>query len=120
MESAENQVTGNVTASGEERARDLGRTGDNASARLQIPSGETTSQTKNPLGSIGERVKHELEVAGEEAKRKFGVARNRTTTKAKECRVSVEREAQAHPLKSVAYAFGAGALVGLLLGRTRR
>ena len=49
-----------------------------------------------------------------------GNPKERTATKAKDYRVNVEHEVQAHPLKSMAYAFGAGAVVGLLLGRNRR
>lgn len=120
MNNTENHVTGNVTASDEEKARDLNRRNDNAFARVQIPSGETTSQTKIRLSSIGKRAKQKIEVVGKAAKRKFAVARDRSTTKAKECRVGVERQTQAHPLKSVAYTFAAGAVIGLLLSRTRR
>ncbi|MFQ5600474.1 MAG: hypothetical protein ACE5G2_07965 [Candidatus Krumholzibacteriia bacterium] len=127
MESAENQVTGNEapktsSAPGavEERARDIGRKVDTASARMHTSWGDATSQVKSRIGTTGERVKLKLQVAGEEAKRKLVVAKDRTATKAKDYRVNVEHQVQAHPLKSLAYAFGAGAVVGLLLGRARR
>ena len=124
MESAENQVTGNALASGdpgarEETARGLGQRTHNA-ARFELSSTEATSEVKSKLGSTRERLSQKLQVAAKGAKRKLVVAKERTATKAKDYRVNVEHEVQAQPLKSVAYAFGAGAVVGLLLGRNRR
>ena len=125
MESAENQMTGNALASGDsaardETARDLGQRADNAAARFQLSSAEATSEVKSKLGSTLERLSQKRQVAAKGAKSKLVVAKERTATKAKDYRVNVEHEVQAQPLKSVAYAFGAGAVVGLLLGRSRR
>lgn len=121
METTQNQIHGNDdTASpglGEDRARDLGRRVDSAaSARIQ----QTWMDKPKRLGNTGQQLKYRLQVAGEKAKQKLSVARAHTVSKAKDYKVNVEHKVQEHPIRSVAIAFGTGAVVGLLLRRKRR
>jgi ElaB/YqjD/DUF883 family membrane-anchored ribosome-binding protein len=123
METTQNQIHGNDdTASpggpGEDRARDLGRRVDSAaSARIQH---SWADKTPKRFGSTGEQLKYRLQVAGEKAKQKLSVAKAHTVSKAKDYKVNVEHKVQEHPMRSVAIAFGTGALVGLLIRRKRR
>jgi len=67
------------------------------------------------------RVKEKILGAGGQAKQKLAAAKDATAAKAQEYRLGLEKKIQAHPLKSVGYALGAGAILGLLLrGRLRR
>jgi ElaB/YqjD/DUF883 family membrane-anchored ribosome-binding protein len=63
-------------------------------------------------------VKDKILGASGQAKKKLAAAKLATTAKAQEYRVGIEKKIQAHPLKAVGYALGAGAVLGLLL-RTR-
>ena len=126
MEQVENQPTSNPSAGtsdasgrAEQQARDLGRKVDSASARLHNSLDGAASQVKDKLGSTGARVKAKLSGAGEQAKHKLAVVKTATTGKAQDYRVNVEHKVQAHPLKSLGVAFGAGALIGLFLRRRR-
>lgn len=124
METTQNQVHGSNDANSlgpvEEKARDLGRRVDSASARLHHSWGDATSVVKNRIGTTGERLKYRLQVAGEKAKQKLTVARQRTAIKARSARANVETQVQEHPIKSLAIALGTGAFIGLMLRRTRR
>lgn len=122
METTQNQIHGNEdTASpgpGEDRARDLGRRVDSAaSARIQH---SWMDKPKRLGSSTGQQLKYRLQEAGEKAKQKLSVARAHTVSKAKDYKVNVEHKVQEHPIRSVAIAFGTGAVVGLLLRRKRR
>jgi ElaB/YqjD/DUF883 family membrane-anchored ribosome-binding protein len=125
MEQVENQVSSNPPSNTgspgtiEEQARDIGRKVDSASARMQSSWDEASSQVKNKLGSTGVRVKAKLSGAGTKAKQKLAAARTATSDKALVYRTNVEHKVQAHPLRSVGVAFGAGALIGLMLRRRR-
>ena len=126
MEQVENQVassspSGNSESPGtvEQHARDLARKVDTASARMHSSWDEAASQVKTRLGSTGARVRARLSGAGGQAKRKLVAAKSATAGKAQDYRVNVEHQVQAHPLKSLGVAFGAGAVIGLLLRRRR-
>lgn len=126
MEQVENQVasspvTGNTDDHGsvEERARELGRKVDSASARVHSSWDEAASQMKDKLGSTGARMKAKFSDAGTQAKKKLSTAKVATKDKAQEYRVNVEHQVQAHPMRTIGVAFGAGALLGLLLRRRR-
>jgi ElaB/YqjD/DUF883 family membrane-anchored ribosome-binding protein len=72
---------------------------------------------KEKITHGAEHAKERLVHVGETAKHKLDAARTTTTAKAQEARTGVEHRIQAHPLKAVGIAFGAGALLGLLLRR---
>jgi ElaB/YqjD/DUF883 family membrane-anchored ribosome-binding protein len=125
METTQSQIhgsddTSSPTGPGEDRARDLGRRVDNASARVQHSWVSATSTARERIGSTGEQLKYRLQEAGEKAKQKLSVAKAQTISKAKDYKVGAEHKVQEHPIRSVAIAFGTGALVGLLLRRKRR
>ena len=104
----------------EEKAREIGRRVDSASAHLQDTWGEAATNVKDRLGTSGEKLKYKAQVVREQAKQKMVVAKQRTSAKLHESRAQLETQVQSHPLKTVAYAFGAGALLGVLLGRAKR
>jgi ElaB/YqjD/DUF883 family membrane-anchored ribosome-binding protein len=82
---------------------------DAASARLQGSWDEAASTVKSKiLGARGQ------------ARQKLTAVKEATAAKALGARMSLERKVQEHPLKAVGYAFGAGALLGLLLRRRFR
>jgi ElaB/YqjD/DUF883 family membrane-anchored ribosome-binding protein len=89
----------------EERGRELGRKADDLSARVQ--------------SGVRERV-HEVSEAGHRAQEKIGAAREQVVGGVHQGRERVEREVQDHPMRTLLWAFGAGALIGLLLGRRSR
>ncbi len=64
-------------------------------------------------------MKQKLAQAGEQAKKKLAAARTTTAVKAQQVRLGAEHQIQAHPLRAVGIAFGAGAILGLLLRRKR-
>jgi ElaB/YqjD/DUF883 family membrane-anchored ribosome-binding protein len=103
----------------EDKARDIGRKADTASARLQNSWEDATAQVKSRIGTTTEQVRYKLQVASEKAKQQLGVAKEKTVAKSHDARVRVAGEVQTHPVKTVALAFGAGALVGLLIRRGR-
>ena len=121
METTQNQnvEAQTVTAEGalEDKARALGRKADAASARLQHTWEDATSQVKTRIGSTTEQVRYKLQEASEKAKHQLGVAKERTVQKSQDAKVRVEGQVRSHPIKSVALAFGAGALLGVLLRR---
>ena len=126
MEHVDNQAasssgSGNSGTSGsvEQHARDLARKVDSASAKMHSSWDGAASQVKDKLGSTGTRVKAKLSGAGAGAKKKLSAAKTVTADKAVVYRTNVEHKVQEHPLKSVGLAFGAGALIGLMLRRRR-
>ncbi len=126
MEQVENpvssgSVSGNSDPQGtiEQHARDLGRKVDSASARLHSSWDGAASQVKDKLGTTKSRVKAKLNETGSQAKHKLVKAKAATAEKAHDYRITVEHKVQAHPLKSLGVAFGAGALLGLMLRRRR-
>lgn len=89
----------------EERGRDLGRRADELGARIQS----------------GLRDKaHEASEIGHRVQERFEGAKEKMATGVHQGRERVEREVQDHPVRTLLWAFGAGALVGLLLGRRSR
>ena len=124
MDTVQNQNSENpqvVTPGGtiEDKARGIGRKADTASARLQHSWEDATAQVKSRIGSTTEQVRYKMQVASEKAKQQLGVAKEKTVHKTQEARVRVAGEVQSHPVRTVALAFGAGALVGLLIRRGR-
>jgi ElaB/YqjD/DUF883 family membrane-anchored ribosome-binding protein len=103
----------------EDKARELGRKADAASARLQHTWEDATSQVKSRFGSTKEQVRDKFQEASEKAKMQLGVAKEKTVQKSHDARIRVEGEVRMHPIKSVAVAFSAGALLGVLLCRRR-
>jgi ElaB/YqjD/DUF883 family membrane-anchored ribosome-binding protein len=89
----------------EEKGRELGRKADELGARLQ---GEIRNKTQ------------ELQEAGHRLQERLAGAKERVAHRVHDGRVQVERQVQEHPVRSLLYAFGAGAIVGLLLGRRLR
>jgi ElaB/YqjD/DUF883 family membrane-anchored ribosome-binding protein len=85
----------------EEKGRELGRKSDPASARLD------TDLDTSPR--LRQQVRHKLVAA-----------KGRLVEGVQAGRSKVETQVQQHPMKSLAIAFGAGALVGLLLRRRGR
>jgi ElaB/YqjD/DUF883 family membrane-anchored ribosome-binding protein len=105
-------VGGNPTAYGqrssgplEERGRDLGRKVDDLGARVQAGVREKVHEASE----VGHRVQERLEDA-----------RNRVASGAREGRERVEHEVHEHPMRTLMWAFAAGAVIGLLLGRRSR
>jgi ElaB/YqjD/DUF883 family membrane-anchored ribosome-binding protein len=124
MQSVGNQVSGGPEPSVqegqiEERARELGRKADTASARLHNTWDGAASQVKSRIETTRVRVKNKLSGAGTRTKQKLSAAKVATTDKAQVYKTNVEQQVHAHPLRSMGYAFGAGALIGLLLRRRR-
>jgi ElaB/YqjD/DUF883 family membrane-anchored ribosome-binding protein len=103
----------------ENKATALARKADAASARLQHTWEDATSQVKSRIGTTTEQVRYKMQVASEKAKQQLVVAKTKTAQKTQAARVRVEGEVQAHPIKSVAVACGAGALIGVLLRKRR-
>jgi len=98
------QATGKPGTGPEEK-----RKYDTASARLQGSWDETASSVKSKILGVGEQ-----------AKERLAAAKLATAAKAQGARLGLERQIQEHPLKAIAYAFGAGALMGLILRRRFR
>lgn len=98
---------------------DDGSTDAGAAERVKQKLAHAGEAAKDKIMSGAEHAKERLSHVGETAKHKLDAARTTTTAKAQEARVGVEHRIQAHPLKAVGIAFGAGALVGLLLRRRR-
>ena len=104
----------------EHKASELGRKADAAGARLQHTWEDATSSVKSRLGTTKEQVRYKMQLASEKAKQKLGNAKTATVTKSRDAKIKVEGQVQSHPIKSVAVAFGAGALLGVLLTKGRR
>ncbi|UCE01628.1 MAG: DUF883 family protein [Candidatus Latescibacterota bacterium] len=122
MESVENQASGGLNPTAgqiENRAREIGRKVDTASAKLHNTWDGAASQVKTRIGDTGKNVKNKLAGAGTQAKEKLAAAKVATTNKAQGYKLNVEQQVHAHPFRAIGYAFGAGALLGLLLRRRR-
>ena len=112
MSTHEGSMTGNEqtlspTTSGpfEEKGRDLGRKADALSARVQT---EVRSRAHD-VGEIGQKVQERVTTA-----------KDKVAHGVHDGRVRVEFEVQAHPVRTLLYAAGAGLLIGMLLGRRSR
>ncbi len=89
----------------EERGRDLGRKADELGSRL----------------STGLREKaHEVSEVGHRVQARVESARGRVSGGVQHGRERVEREVQDHPMRTLLWAVGIGAVIGLLLGRRSR
>lgn len=93
------------TGSLEERGREAGRQAEAAAAQVQSKADEAASR----LGAAGTQVKE-----------KWNAARDRVAHGVQNGRERVSHEVQDHPVRTLLYAFGAGALVGLLMRRRKR
>jgi len=90
----------------EDTGRRLGRKADEVGARVETALRDS-AQT---LEAAGARLQHGMSVTGERVKHRLDDGRARVTT-----------EVRSHPVRTLMYAFGAGALLGLILGnRSRR
>jgi len=98
---------------------DDGSTEAGAAERVKQKLAHAGEAAKERIVHGAENAKERLVHAGETAKHRLGSARDATTAKAHDARVGVEHRIQAHPLKAVGIAFGAGALLGLMLRRRR-
>jgi ElaB/YqjD/DUF883 family membrane-anchored ribosome-binding protein len=86
----------------EDKGRELGRRADELGARVQS----------------GLRHKaHELEDVGHQVHERVAAAKERVSQGVHHGRERVEQEVQSHPMRTLLWAFGAGAVLGLLLGR---
>jgi len=119
METVQNQNLESQHADStlEDKARAIGRKADAASARLQHTWEDATTTVKSRLGNTTQQVRYRLQEAGEKAKQRLVVAKTRTVEKSHDAKVQFEGQVRHHPIKSVAVAFGAGALLGVLLRR---
>lgn len=93
----------------EEKGRELGRKADAATSRIH----DTWNETKS-------RVSHSLEEKTAAVKDGLTSARERIGEEVQTGRAKVTHEVQEHPLRTLLYAFGAGALVGVLLSYRSR
>lgn len=82
----------------EDRGRDIGKRADRVAATVE----------------------HGIEGAAHRIEDGFVAARDRVSHEVSSGRARVNQEVQQHPLRTVLYAFGAGALVGLLLASRNR
>jgi ElaB/YqjD/DUF883 family membrane-anchored ribosome-binding protein len=98
---------------------DDGSTDAGAADRVKQKLAHAGEAAKEKIVHGAEHAKERLVHVGETAKHKLDSARATTSAKAHDARVGVEHRIQAHPLKAVGIAFGAGALLGLLLRRRR-
>ena len=98
---------------------DDGSTDAGTAERVKQKLAHAGEAAKDRIVHGAEHAKERLVHAGETAKHKLESARATTTAKAHDARVGVEHQIQLHPLKAVGIAFGAGALLGLLLRRRR-
>jgi ElaB/YqjD/DUF883 family membrane-anchored ribosome-binding protein len=89
----------------EERGRELGRRADELGARIQ--------------GGLRDKA-HEVSEFGHRVQERLEGAKDKVASGVHQGRDRVEREVQDHPMRTLMWAFGAGALIGLLLGRRSR
>lgn len=99
------QSTFKGAGSMEEKGREAGRQADAAAAKVQ--------------GSLDEGVSR-LRETGAQVKEKLGTARERVSQGYEDGREKVTQHVQDHPMRTLLYAFGAGALFGLLMRRGGR
>ena len=109
MSTSPNPTSGSATlaprgaSSPEERGRE--RTADSVAAASR---GNVEAAT----------VRHEW--TGAQVAEKLYAAKDRVAMRVQDGRVKVAQHVQEHPMRTVLYAFGAGALLGLLLRRRNR
>lgn len=82
----------------EDRGRDLGRRADRVAASVEHGIESTTHRIEEGLATARDRVGSQLSAG----------------------RMRVSHEVQEHPLRTLLYAFGAGALIGMLLSMRNR
>jgi hypothetical protein len=89
----------------EDAGKRLGRKVDDAvAARV-----ETARERVHGLEAAGARLQHGIQVTGERVKHRVRDGRRR-----------VSHEVQEHPLRTLVYAFGAGAVIGLIMAKRNR
>lgn len=98
-------VTPKSTGVLESKGRELGRKADEASARL-------ATGLRDKAHEVGEARHHLYE--------KASAAKGRLVSGVQGGRDRVATEIQDHPMRTLLWAFGAGAIVGLMLGRRPR
>jgi hypothetical protein len=106
MTTQEGYLPGEQAHRMEDAGRRLGRKADEVGARV-----ETAVRDKvHGLEAAGARLQHGISVTGERVKTRVEGGRER-----------VVAQVQDHPVRTLLYAFGAGALIGLMMGtRSRR
>jgi ElaB/YqjD/DUF883 family membrane-anchored ribosome-binding protein len=82
----------------EERGRDLGKRADRVAANVEHGIESATHRLGDGFTSARERVGHKVSSG----------------------RARMTNQVQEHPMRTLLYAFGAGALIGLLLSRRNR
>ena len=105
MTTNEGSLSGEQSHRLEEAGRRLGRRADEVGARVET----ALRDSKHTLEAAGARVQHGIAVTGDQVKQRVDVGRARVTA-----------EVQRHPVRTLMYAFGAGALIGLLMGNRAR
>jgi len=89
----------------ESKGRELGRKADEAGARL--------------ASGLREKAQ-DLSSAGQALQDRASAAKERVAGGVRDGRERVAQEVQTHPMRTLLWAFGAGALVGMMLGRRSR
>jgi ElaB/YqjD/DUF883 family membrane-anchored ribosome-binding protein len=89
----------------EEKGREAGRLADSAASKLQ--------------GSLDEGASR-LRETGAQVREKLNTAKVRVSERVEDGREKVTQHVQDHPIRTLLYAFGAGALFGLLVRRGGR
>lgn len=102
MTTHEGSLSGEQSHRLEDTGRRLGRKADEIGARV-----ETT--VRDGLESAGARLHQGISVTGERVKHRVENGRARVTT-----------EVQQHPVRTLLYAVGVGAVIGILMSRARR
>jgi ElaB/YqjD/DUF883 family membrane-anchored ribosome-binding protein len=89
----------------EDKAREAGRRADQAAARIEGQAEEASAR---------------LHEAGSQVRERFVAAKDKVAHGVQNGREKVNQQVQDHPMKTLLYAFGAGALVGMLMRRRGR
>ena len=105
MTTHEGSLPGEQSHRLEDAGRRLGRKADEVGARVET----TVREKMHGLESAGARLQHGISVTGDRVKTGVEGSRDRVTT-----------QVQEHPVRTLLYAFGAGALIGLMLGNRPR
>jgi hypothetical protein len=105
MTTHEGSFAGEHSGRLEDAGRRLGRKADEIGARVETGLRDSA----HGLESAGARLQQGMSVTGERVRHRVQDSRQRVTN-----------EVQHHPVRTLLYAFGAGALVGLLMGNRAR
>jgi ElaB/YqjD/DUF883 family membrane-anchored ribosome-binding protein len=89
----------------EDKGRELGRRADQALGRAEGQADQAASR---------------LSETGSQVKEKVVAAKDKVVHGVQNGRDKVTHQVQEHPMKTLLYAFGAGALVGMIVRRGRR